>query len=232
MNIFFSNTIQNNAIVLPEDETRHCVKVLRKEKGDRINCIDGKGNYYEAEISEITKKYCICKIISHTPNFGCFPYTIRMGVAPTKNMDRFEFFVEKAVELGVSEIIPLRCKHSERKQVKTERIEKIALSAMKQSLKAQKPIIHEITPLETVLNMQLTGGKYIAHCQNQNTISLKKIPRDNEITILIGPEGDFSTEEINLAVKNTWEGLDLGPSRLRTETAAIVAVHSVHFLWQ
>lgn len=232
MNIFFSDIIQHSNIVLPEDESRHCIKVLRHSKGDIINCIDGKGNLYEAEIIEITKKHCIAHILSQTEQYGVFPYTVRIAVAPTKNIDRFEFFVEKAVELGVSEIIPLLCEHSERKIVKPDRLEKIILSAMKQSHKAQRPLLRDITPFSKLITEDFAGIRCIAHCEtSQQRTSLTSFKRPQESTIIIGPEGDFSPDEISAALAKGWTPIHLGESRLRTETAAIAAIQSIHVLW-
>jgi 16S rRNA (uracil1498-N3)-methyltransferase len=154
-----------------------------------------------------------------------------MCVAPTKNIDRFEFFVEKAVEIGVDEIVPICCENSERKVVKLDRIERIVLSAMKQSYKAQMPVISEMTDVKEILSTAFSGKKCIAHCEEQQKQLLRDVVvKGEEITILIGPEGDFSLDEISLAQKNNWIPISLGESRLRTETAAIAAVHTVEVM--
>lgn len=231
MNIFYSpNTVQN-AIILPEEESKHCTKVLRKSVGDSIHIIDGKGNLFLAKIEEINKKNCICSILETHTNYGNHNYFLRMCVAPTKNIDRFEFFIEKAVEIGVNEIIPIITENSERRILKLDRIERIILSAMKQSYKATMPILHELTDVKTVLKTDFAGIKCIAHCEEDEKQYLQNLTiKNKQTTILIGPEGDFSVKEIQLAKQFNWQAISLGESRLRTETAGIVAVHSVHFL--
>ena len=231
MNIFYSNTIQNEFIVLPDDEARHCTKVLRKTVGDDIYVIDGNGNLHKAQLTSISSKHVVAKIIKTTQQYGCHPYYIRMIVAPPKNIDRFEFFIEKAVEIGVNEIIPIITTHSERKQIKVKRLERIMISAMKQSYKAQKPIIHDLQAFTKVVKTDFSGIKCIAHCKADATKTLKQYNQPKEISIIIGPEGDFSPEEIAMAETHNWQTISLGASRLRTETAALVAVQSVQFLW-
>ncbi|MFW5850919.1 MAG: 16S rRNA (uracil(1498)-N(3))-methyltransferase [Bacteroidota bacterium] len=232
MDIFYSELIQDSHIALPSDESKHCVKVLRHKAGDTIHVIDGKGNLYLCCITEISQKHTIAEILETHTDYGSHPFTVRMAVAPTKNMQRYEFFVEKAVELGVNEIIPILCDHSERKVVKTERIERIVLAAMKQSYKAQKPIVHEMTPFTNIVSAEYSGYKAIAHCENDDKHSLMHIEKKQKITILIGPEGDFSSKEIQLARENNWVPITLGPQRFRTETAAIMALHSVHCVFR
>jgi 16S rRNA (uracil1498-N3)-methyltransferase len=230
MDIFYSELIQNSHIALPSDESKHCVKVLRHKAGDTIHVIDGKGNLYLCRITEISQKHTIAEILETHTDYGSHPFTVRMAVAPTKNMQRYEFFVEKAVELGVNEIIPVLCDHSERKVVKTERIERIVLAAMKQSYKAHKPVIHEMTAFTDIVSAEYAGYKAIAHCEEGDKHSILHIEKPQEITILIGPEGDFSQHEIQLAQENNWLPITLGPQRFRIETAAIMALHSVHCL--
>lgn len=231
MNIFYSNTIDGQFITLESDEAKHCTKVLRKSVGDEIHVIDGQGNLYVAQIELIAKNDCVCAILSKTEHFGTHPYYVRMCVAPTKNIDRFEFFVEKAVEIGVDEIIPVCCENSERKILKLDRIERIVLSAMKQSYKATMPKLHEMTDIRTILQTNYAGEKCMAHCEEQQKQLLRDVVvKGSEITILIGPEGDFSLSEIELAKQQGWIPVSLGNSRLRTETAAIAAVHTVELL--
>ena len=233
MNLFYSTEIDGHTIVLGEEESRHCVKVLRKTVGDEIHVIDGNGNLYTAQIVSVGKRDCVCEIVSTTEHFGSHDYYVRMCVAPTKNIDRFEFFVEKAVEIGVDEIVPLLCENSERKTINLERVERIVLSAMKQSYKATKPDIVEMTDIKKVLSAAYNGKKCIAHCENQEKQLLRDVAeKHGEITILIGPEGDFSIKEIELAKQNGWIPVSLGESRLRTETAAIAAVHTVEVMNQ
>lgn len=232
MNLFYSEHITNNAIILTDEESIHCTKVLRKSVGNTIHVIDGKGNLFLAKIEEISKKQCVCSIVETQNNFGQHSHHVRMCIAPTKNIDRFEFFVEKAVEIGINEIIPILCENSERKILKLERIERIVISAMKQSYKAQKPIIHELTDIKSILKTQFDGIKCIAHCEeNEEKKLLQTVAQKNhQHTILIGPEGDFSKSEIELALKNNWTAISLGNSRLRTETAGIVAVHTISLI--
>ncbi|MCL2329325.1 MAG: 16S rRNA (uracil(1498)-N(3))-methyltransferase [Bacteroidetes bacterium] len=229
MQLFYSNIRNGHYITLHDEEKNHCTKVLRKSTNDIIHIIDGNGNLYEARISTINKHDCVCTILHTTPQFGAHNYKLTMCVAPTKNSDRFEFFVEKAVEFGVDEIIPIRTENSERKILKPERIEKIILSAMKQSYKAYKPILHELTDFKDVLKNPIVGAACIAHCYEGEKQKLPQILQHNSsICIAIGPEGDFSEHEVAQALEKQWQAITLGESRLRTETAAIAAVHSVY----
>lgn len=230
MQLFFSEHITNNTILLNDEESVHCTKVLRHTVGSIVHIIDGLGNLYTTTISEIHKRQTICSIVDVKQNFGIHPYFLRMCVAPTKNIDRFEFFIEKAVEMGVNEIIPIQCDNSERSIIKPERFERICISAIKQSYKAHKPTITPIQKCSDILTTHFEGNNCIAHC---NDSSEKKhifshITKGIPTTILIGPEGDFSLQEIALATQHNWHEVHLGTSRLRTETAAIAAVHSVY----
>lgn len=228
MNVFYTNDIQGQTLVLADEEAKHCTKVLRKVIGDTVHVIDGLGNLYTAEILSIGKRDCFCAIQDVHPHYGTHDYYLRMCVAPTKNIDRFEFFVEKAVEIGVDEIIPICCENSERRIIKLDRIERIVLSAMKQSYKAQMPKLAEMTDIADVLAAPYQGLRAIAHCEEQEKVLLqKRIVPHEETTILIGPEGDFSLSEITTALQLGWSPVSLGTSRLRTETAAIAAVHTV-----
>ena len=233
MNIFYSNTIDGQFVTLEGDEAKHCTKVLRKIVGDEIHVIDGFGALYVARIDSVGKNDCVCSILSKTENFGSHPYYVRMCVAPTKNIDRFEFFVEKAVEIGVDEIIPVCSENSERKVLKLDRLERIVLSAMKQSYKATMPKLCKLTDIQTIIAANYSGKKCIAHCEQQEKSLLRdEVEKGGEITILIGPEGDFSIEEIAQAKQAGWIPISLGDSRLRTETAALAAVHTVEVMNQ
>ena len=233
MNLFYSNDIQESTIVLHDDEAKHCTRVLRKVAGDEIHVIDGCGNLYKVRIDSADKKDCYCSILETTPHLGCHNYYVRMCVAPTKNIDRFEFFVEKAVEIGIDEIVPICCDNSERKVLKLDRIERIVLSAMKQSYKATMPTLCEMTPVSEVLAANYSGKKCIAHCENQEKKLLRnEVEKGGEITILIGPEGDFSFKEIAQAKQQGWTPISLGESRLRTDRAALAAVHTVEVMNQ
>ncbi|MDR0940810.1 MAG: 16S rRNA (uracil(1498)-N(3))-methyltransferase [Bacteroidales bacterium] len=229
MHLFYSTSVTNNQITLHDEEKNHCTKVLRKTIGDVVHIIDGRGNLYESRIEAINKHDCLCSVLSSTPQFGTHNYKLTMCVAPTKNSDRFEFFVEKAVEFGIDEIIPIRTDNSERKILKLDRIEKIILSAMKQSYKADKPVLHELTDFADVLNRPFAGTACIAHCYEGTKQKLSHIlPHNSTVCIAIGPEGDFSEQEVSQALAKQWQAITLGESRLRTETAAIAAVHSVY----
>lgn len=229
MQLFYSNTIYNEHIILHDEEKNHCTKVLRKNTNDIIYIIDGNGTLYESRIDVINRYDCVCTIVHTTPQFGAHNYKLTMCVAPTKNSDRFEFFVEKAVEFGIDEIIPIRTVNSERKILKPERIEKIILSAMKQSYKAYKPVLHELTDFSDLLKRPINGTACIAHCYEGEKQKLPQILQHNStICIAIGPEGDFSEQEVAQAIDAQWKAITLGKSRLRTETAAIAAVHGVY----
>lgn len=224
MNIFYTPDISGSRYTLDEAESKHCIRVLRFNKGDLLSLVDGQGNKYEAEISDPNPKRCTVDVISKISGFEKRNYYLHVAIAPTKNIDRYEWFVEKATEIGVDEITPLLCEHSERKQVNNERTEKVIISAMKQSLKAYKPVLNNLTNFGAFCRMDNPGLKFVAHCEEGNKDHLFDLIKPNErVTILIGPEGDFSSAEIETAVKLGFKEVSLGNSRLRTETAGIVA---------
>ncbi len=231
MALFFAPQIAE-APFLNEEESLHCIKVLRLSQGDVIQVIDGSGTLYDARIVVPSPKGVEVELIASYPDFGSHHYELHMAVAPTKNIDRFEWFVEKATEIGVDSITPLLCRHSERKVVKLERLEKIAVSASKQSLKGKVPVINPLTPIETFMNNAPEGQRFIAHCyENSERLLLsKQVQPSGVYTVLIGPEGDFSEEEVANAIKKSFVPVSLGNSRLRTETAAVVATHTVAVL--
>lgn len=229
MNIFYSPHIATSLELTPE-ESLHCTKVLRMEAGEQIIVVDGKGGRYVAEIIAPHSKHCAVSIISFQQEAaGSKDRRLHIAIAPTKNMDRIEWFVEKATEIGIDEISLLKCRFSERKEVKVERLQKILVSAMKQSLKATLPILNPMTDIKSFVANNQSPLKAIAHCYKENERTLlKNFYKPNEdITILIGPEGDFSQEEVELAIKSGFSPISLGNSRLRTETAALVACHTV-----
>ncbi len=235
MNFFYHPNIEENETVVTfeKDESRHISKVLRKNVGDILNITDGKGFFYQAEITLATDKKCNAKILTSEKQQP-LPYSLHLAVAPTKLNDRFEWFLEKATEIGISEITPIICDHSERKVVKIDRYEKIIIGAMKQSMKAYLPKLNEAISFSEFIEKQsednLDFRKFIAHCEETSKKSLKhEIKIGSSILILIGPEGDFSSKEISSAIKNKFIPVSLGETRLRTETAAIVACHSVAF---
>ena len=228
MHVFYAPDISQKP-VLPEDESLHCVKVLRLKEGDIITITDGKGFFYEAKITVPHQKRCLVEITQKTFQEPLWAGHIHMAVAPTKNMDRNEWFVEKATEIGINELTFLNCRFSERKVIKNERIEKILVSAIKQSLKARIPILNDMTPSEKFIQQPFDGQKFIAHCHNSNKEELKKIvSTSQDALILIGPEGDFSEEEVAKAIEHGFIPVSISNSRLRTETAALVACHTLN----
>ncbi|PTX43045.1 16S rRNA (uracil1498-N3)-methyltransferase [Christiangramia gaetbulicola] len=230
MQLFFNPEIteKDTQVTFSRDESKHIVKVLRKSEGDILNITNGKGLIFKAEIIIADVKQCTIKIISAEKEPPP-PYYLHMIVAPTKMNDRYEWFLEKAMEIGVHEITPIICDHSERKVVKLERYERVLLSAMKQSLHSRFPKLNEPVTFKDFMEKKLHGSKLIAHCEDvmEKPYLQKKVHPWQAVNILIGPEGDFSKEEIDLALKYGWEQISLGDSRLRTETAAIVACHTV-----
>lgn len=225
-------TADTREIAFSKEESKHIVKVLRKKAGDRVNITNGKGLFFVATIEEASPSKCTIRILEKEQQQP-LPYYIHLAVAPTKLNDRFEWFLEKATEIGISEITPVFCDHSERTKIKPERYEKIVLSAMKQSLKAYLPKLNTAVSFKEFIdkNQEANSKKYIAHCEETDRKSLKSVVQPREsITILIGPEGDFSTDEIALALQKGFTPVSLGNSRLRTETAAVVACHSVAFV--
>jgi 16S rRNA (uracil1498-N3)-methyltransferase len=210
---------------LGEDESKHCVKVLRRQVGDEINIIDGKGTFYKAKISKAHQKKCEFEVLE-TKNEAKPAFHRHLAIAPTKNMDKMEWLVEKATEIGIDEITFFQSFHSERKVIKIDRLEKKVISAMKQSLKARKPILHEIIPFKKLLEETKATNKLIAYVDFENQVHMKnELHGQHDTLILVGPEGDFTPEEIDLSVRNGLKKVSLGNSRLRTETAALAAVH-------
>ena len=276
MELFYSTEIDNGLCTLTEEESRHCAKVLRHTVGDTINVIDGCGSLLECRIIECGKRV-ICSVENVQENFGTHSYHLTMAVCPTKNIDRYEWFLEKATEMGVDVVVPVIGEHSERRIIKPERLEKILVSAAKQSLKGAIPVLKEAVSVKqfikesagasgvcgegaagasgvcgagAVENILSAGGdvKLIAYCGEQEKVTLAQavqMARDKaaavasgsnktgctpRITILIGPEGDFSPAEVDAAIAAGFSPLTLGASRLRTETAAVAAVAGVYFM--
>ena len=231
MNLFYAPDILQT-LALPEEESQHCAKVLRMKAGEHIHIIDGVGGLYEAEILEAHPKRTQVSIISEQHEYGRRPFRLHLAVAPTKNIDRFEWFVEKATEIGFDELTPLCCRYSERKVIKPERIEKILVSAAKQSLKAYVPRLNPmITAKEFIGNSSFLiphSSLFIAHCYDQPKQHLfNACQPGGDVVVMVGPEGDFSEEEVELALRNSFQAITLGESRLRTETAGVVACHLV-----
>lgn len=227
MQLFFIENPESE-IVLSKEESKHATKVLRKKEGDILNFTDGKGGFYKAEITIADTKKCRLQIISSEQKPKQHNYHLHIAIAPTKNMDRYEWFLEKATEIGIDEITPIMCDHSERKVLKTERCNRILLSAMKQSLKFHLPKLNKAITLKDFLKQDFEGNKYIAHCEDEEKTELRKEEKANKTTVLIGPEGDFSPAEIEIALQNQFKAVSLGNSRLRTETAGLVAVNTIN----
>jgi 16S rRNA (uracil1498-N3)-methyltransferase len=231
MHLFYNADFNIQKPYLPEEEARHCIKVMRLGMGDTIHLTDGKGNMYLTEIASTDIKKCHLKIIDTQSGFGKKPYHIHISIAPTKNADRTEWMVEKCVEFGVNEISFIACERSERKFFKTDRIEKVAIAALKQSLKAYLPTLHEIVPFKKFVELELQKQKFIAHLEEGKRELLQAIAHKNSsYCILIGPEGDFSAEEVQLAIGKGFMPISLGESRLRTETAGIAACHILNLI--
>ena len=218
---------------LPEDEAKHATRVLRLNVGDELLLMDGNGSFYRAEITVASGHRCLYKILETMPQERAWEGHIHLAMAPTKLNDRTEWFAEKATEIGMDELSFLDCRFSERRVIKCERIDKILISAVKQSHKAWKPILNEMTPFERFVKAERKGDKFICHCYNEEDIEgggdkpllMDVLRRGVETTVLVGPEGDFSVDEVRLALQNGYRSVSLGTSRLRTETAALVAVH-------
>lgn len=231
MQLFYSPTLQSTdkSFAFDREESRHIVKVLRKKEGDKLHITNGKGFLFDAEITLAADHKCEVKIISathHPPR----TFRLHLAVAPTKMNDRYEWFLEKATEIGVDEITPVICDHSERKVIKIDRMEKIVLSAMKQSAQFTLPKLNEAISFKDFINQENQGQLFMAHCEDTGKRSLKsQIEPGRDVTVLIGPEGDFSPKEIAMALENGFVAVSLGDTRLRTETAAVVACHSIVF---
>lgn len=232
MQLFYAPEITTPLYTLPEEESGHCVRVLRLREGDTLHITDGKGTLYHAVVEEAHPKHCTIRIVEEHHEWEKRNYHLTIVVAPTKNIDRIEWFVEKATECGIDRIVPVLCDHSERKVIKGERLEKIAVSAMKQSLKAYLPQIDTLTPLGELLAEPFDGVKLIAHCEEdaERIFIGEKLQRGGKVMVLIGPEGDFSREEIEAARKAGFVEVSLGNSRLRTETAALAAAMFTAFV--
>lgn len=214
---------------LPVEEAQHATRVLRLGEGDEIYLMDGKGSFFHAAISLANKKHCFFEIKDCRQEEKSWQGRIHLAIAPTKMMERMEWMVEKITEIGFDEITFLDCKFSERESIRTDRIEKIVISAMKQSRKPFKPVVNDMVSFKEFVDKDKSKHKFIAHCyldtpRNYLFERLKDIPQDEDVTVLIGPEGDFSIDEVKLAENNGYEPITLGLSRLRTETAGLMAV--------
>lgn len=229
MQLFYVPEVSGNQVRLDETESKHAIRVLRLGKGEKVNIVDGKGGFYMAEIADANPKKCMLQILSKIKEFGKRNFHLHIAIAPTKNNDRFEWFLEKATEIGIDEITPLITEHSERKTLNTERFEKILVSAVKQSVKAYLPKLHQPVAFKELVTNAAEEKKFIAYVDENHRDHLKnRVQMNDHVLILIGPEGDFSKTEIELALKNGFVPVSLGASRLRTETAGVVACHIVN----
>lgn len=230
MQLFYVKNVDSEIIVLDEEESRHAIKVLRKTVGDNLHIIDGEGGMYKATIIDPNHKHCTLSLIETMKEYEKLPYNLHIAIAPTKNIDRIEWFIEKATEIGIGTFTMLRTEHSERKTVNDERLEKVIVSAMKQSIKAYKPKLNPLTSFAEFVEQDFGDAEcFIAHCStNFERTHLKEfLSEKRNIVLLIGPEGDFSDFEIDLAMKKGFKSVSLGTSRLRTETAALYATTAV-----
>jgi 16S rRNA (uracil1498-N3)-methyltransferase len=234
MQIFYAPGITGDTYTLDENESKHTIRVLRMTNGTPVRLVDGKGNLYDGFILNPDSKKCEISITGCIKDFEKRNYHLHIAISPIKNTDRFEWFVEKSVEIGIDEITPLICRNTEKPGIKTERINNLIVSAMKQSLKATKTILNEPRSFNEFINTPFSGNRMIACCDN--SITRKGISdvcqKSGNALILIGPEGDFSAEEIKQAASSGFIPVHLGQSRLRTETAGIAACHSIYFINQ
>ena len=226
MQLFYAPEITLPRYTLSEEESKHCVRVLRMEPGDELHITVGRGTMLRCKVVDANAKRCVVEVVESEHEYQKMDYELTVAIAPTKIIDRFEWFLEKSTEVGISEIYPIECDHSERRQLKLDREQKVVTSAVKQSLKAYHPVLHPLTSVRDVITMPFEGAKFIAHCNSElgEREYLGRLLKKGEKTlILIGPEGDFSPEEITFALQNGFKAISLGRERLRTETAAVVA---------
>jgi 16S rRNA (uracil1498-N3)-methyltransferase len=230
--LFFIPAI-GEKLELPEEEARHCIRVLRLSQGNEITLTDGKGFFYVAEITSVFGRRCAVTIKETIFQEPLWKGHLHIALAPAKNTERNEWFVEKAVEIGINELTFLNCRFSERRTINAERITKIMVSAIKQSVKARLPKLNEMTDFNLFVSQEFKGQKFIAHCREGNKFLLKDVVRKEEnVLVLIGPEGDFSEDEVRRAEENGFISVGLGKSRLRTETAGLVACHIFNLINQ
>ncbi len=228
MQLFYAHELKGDLHTLEEQESKHIIRVLRMKCGDTIMLTDGAGKMCTGELVNEDPRRCEVRIKEVQEDFGKRCFQLHVAIAPTKNINRFEWFLEKATEIGIDEITPLICSRSERKVIKTERLYKVITAAMKQSVKAYLPLLNEATSFKEFVTAKHDGQKFIAYVEEGEHPSLKSLYNvPGDATILIGPEGDFSPEEVELARENGFDVVSLGNSRLRTETAGVVAVHTL-----
>jgi len=232
VNLYYQPLIPDGILYLNAEESKHCIRVLRQREGEAIKITDGKGFFYDAAITKADAHQCAFEIKKKLPE-NKKGFTIHIAISPVKNPERIEWFVEKSVEIGVDEITFIECKNTERSRIKTERVEKIAISAMKQSLKATLPQINSLQQFSDVIGNCKEVSRYIAYVDKTNPHLLKNLAKEKgDYIVLIGPEGDFTNEELQLAMKNGFQKISLGSSRLRTETAGLAACHTLNLMNQ
>ena len=223
MHSFYCPDINGNQYTFNEEESKHCVRVLRLREGDEVQIVDGRGGLYKARITDPNHKACTVEVYESAQEIGKRSYYLHIAIAPTKSVDRFEWFLEKATEVGVDEISPLRTEHSERKQIKLDRCDKIVNAAVKQCLISYRPQVNEMQSFAAIVNGKFDGDKYIAYCGEETKEDIKTVlSPTSRALVLIGPEGDFSPEEVRLAIANGFKPVTLGTNRLRTETAGVL----------
>ena len=233
MHLFYTPDLKEDTYRLSEEESKHCVRVLRLTEGDTLHLVDGKGTFSEAIITTAHPKACELRIVDKKLDFGKREFQLSMAVSPTKNIDRYEWFLEKATEIGIDTVIPVIGRYSERNEIKAERLEKVMISAIKQSIKAYLPQRQPPQSFKNVVKMPFVGQRFIAHCNEGEKVLLRDaVAKGGDVLILIGPEGDFSIEEVDLALAAGFIAVSLGEARLRTETAALVACHTVNLINQ
>lgn len=230
---FFAPDIEHT-LALPESDSAHCVRVLRMKVGDELKVVDGRGHRYTCRLVSEHTRHAAIEIIDRIDIPPVWNYRVNIAVAPTKHIDRMEWLVEKLVEIGINRFTPLKCRYSERKDINHERLVKIAVSAMKQSLKATLPQIDPMTPIDRYLSQVDTPGRYIGYCDDtcDRRLLATELKPATDITILIGPEGDFSPEEVKAAIDAQFIPVTMGDNRLRTETAALVGCDTCHIINQ
>ena len=231
MHVFYTPDIKSNNYTLNDEESKHCSKVLRLGVGDVVHLIDERGGLYKAQINEANKKHVQLLVIEHQQEYGKRNHHLHIAIAPTKNIDRLEWFLEKATEIGIDEITPIICDRSERKIIKEERLEKVITSAVKQSLTAYHPQLNKAISFADFITKNKETEKFIAHCMDGAKPYINQIVNIHQsYLILIGPEGDFTPAELNVALQNGYKPVTLGNTRLRTETAALAACFELNFI--
>jgi 16S rRNA (uracil1498-N3)-methyltransferase len=224
MNVFYAPSADQGFAILSDEESRHCVKVLRMRPGEEVFLTDGKGGWFSGVLAEADPRACLVQVREARMAYRERPVRLHIAVAPTKQTDRLEWFLEKATECGIDEVTPVICEKSERTVVKPERLERVLLTAMKQSLRAYLPRLNPARPLAEFLESDQQGEKFIAHCrEGEKKGLLQDCPPGRDVLVLIGPEGDFTAGEVELALGQAYRPVSMGPHRLRTETAALTA---------